>query len=155
VQLQISEVNHFGNGESRYIASETASAPDFHLFALLPSKDAEAVVLDFVQPPRSGWRAGGERRFTRADEADRRFLRQRGAGARQGVTRFNGRRRRGMVGWVTDLRGRSLRRARIAGRPAAGWMIRSPERSGRAGKVRYRSMGGETMADSGAKRKAP
>ena len=66
MQLQISEVNHFGNGESRYIAAETASAPDFHLFALLPSKDAEAVVLDFVQPPRSGWRAGGECRFTRA-----------------------------------------------------------------------------------------
>ena len=155
MQLQISEVNHFGNGESRYIAAETASAPDFHLFALLPSKDAEAVVLDFVQPPRSGWRAGGERRFTRADEADRRISSP--TGRRSAPGGYEVQRKTAAGRWVGSRTyvGAPYVGARIAGRPAAGWMIRSPERSGRAGKVRYRSMGGETMADSGAKRKAP
>jgi hypothetical protein len=36
---------------------------------LLTGEDAEAVVLDFVQPFWSGWRAIDERRFARADEA--------------------------------------------------------------------------------------
>jgi hypothetical protein len=89
VRLQISEVNHFGNGESRYIASETATAPDLDAFALLADEDAEAVMLDFVQPTGSGGRAINERGFAGADEADRRYSCPAGRGGAPRRTRSN------------------------------------------------------------------
>jgi hypothetical protein len=48
-----------------------AAAPDLDALALFAGQDAEAVVLDFMQPAWSGWRAVGERWLARANEADR------------------------------------------------------------------------------------
>jgi hypothetical protein len=49
-----------------------ASAPNLDVCALLQGDDAEAVVLNFVQPAGSGGRVDDERGFAWSDEADRR-----------------------------------------------------------------------------------
>jgi hypothetical protein len=75
-----------------------ASAQDLNLLALFPGEDAEAIVLDFVQPSWSDGRAIHERGFARADEPRRRAPSQPGEGVRQDTvfdagSRLNGRRR--------------------------------------------------------------
>jgi hypothetical protein len=61
-------------GDRREPIGEVRAATAPHLGALteLADEDAEAVMLDFVQPAGSGRRAINERRLARADEADRR-----------------------------------------------------------------------------------
>jgi hypothetical protein len=58
-------------GDRRETVSEVraATAPNLDAFALLQGEDAEAVLLDLVQPPGSGGRAVDERGLARAEEA--------------------------------------------------------------------------------------
>jgi hypothetical protein len=67
----------------RRAARTETPPPNLDALALFAGEDAEAVVFYFVQQAGSGWRIDDERRFARADEADRRISRQRGAGVRQ------------------------------------------------------------------------
>jgi hypothetical protein len=48
----------------------TRTAVEPHPFALLASDNAEAIMLDFVQPQRPGGWLGGFGRKARCDEAD-------------------------------------------------------------------------------------
>jgi hypothetical protein len=81
--------NRLGDGRESIGEVRPASAPDLHPLALLAGEDSEAVMLDLVQPAGSGGRAIGERRFARADEADRRMSSPTGRGAAPRRTRSN------------------------------------------------------------------
>ena len=66
-----------------------AAAPHLGAVTELADEDAEAVMLDFVQPTGSGRRAINERGFAWADEADRRYSCPAGWGGAPWCTRSN------------------------------------------------------------------
>jgi hypothetical protein len=68
--IHIETANRLGDRRKPVGEVRAAAAPDLDALALLAGEDAETVMLDLVQPARSGGRAIGERGLARVNEAD-------------------------------------------------------------------------------------